>query len=91
MLAGDVTLSAGFTSGEGDDSTTLGTAGTTEDAKDVTAGISYAVASGVTANIGWKDIDAQTMALMTLLVELHGMWVLLCHSKIYKLIKTALF
>ena len=22
-------------------------------------GISYAVASGVTANLGWKDIDAQ--------------------------------
>ena len=35
-VAGDVTLSAGFTSGEGNDNTTIGTAGTTEDAKDVT-------------------------------------------------------
>ena len=36
-VAGDVTLSAGFTSGEGDDSTTLGTAGGTEDTKDETS------------------------------------------------------
>jgi len=59
-VAGDVTLSAGFTSGETDDNTTLGTVGGSKDTKDVTdLGISYAVASGVTANIGWKDIDAQ--------------------------------
>jgi len=52
-VTGDVTLSLGYTSGAGKDSTTLGTAGTTEDAKDtLAAGISYAVASGVTANIG---------------------------------------
>ena len=53
-MFGDVTLSAGFSSAEGNDSTTLGTAGTAEDAKDETlaAGIAYAVASGVTANIG---------------------------------------
>ena len=59
-VSGDITLSIGFTSGEGKDSTTLGTAGTTEDAKDtLAAGISYAVASGVTANLGFKDIDSQ--------------------------------
>jgi hypothetical protein len=59
-VAGDVTLSVGYTSGEGKDSIVLGTAGTTEDATDVTeAGISYAVASGVTANIGWKNVDSQ--------------------------------
>ena len=34
----------------------MGTKGTTADSKDITeAGISYAVASGVTANLGWKD------------------------------------
>ena len=39
---------------------TLGTAGTKEDAVDTTdAGISYAVASGVTANLGWKNVDSQ--------------------------------
>jgi hypothetical protein len=59
-VTGDVTLSVGYTSGQGKDSETLGTAGTTEDAIDTLgAGISYAVASGVTANIGFKDIDSQ--------------------------------
>jgi len=59
-VAGDITLSIGFTSASGKDSTTLGTAGTTEDAKDtLAAGISYAVASGVTANIGFVDVDSQ--------------------------------
>ena len=59
-VAGDITLSIGFTSAAGKDSGTLGTAGTTEDAKDtLAAGISYAVASGVTANIGYVDVDSQ--------------------------------
>ena len=59
-VTGDVTLSLGYTSGAGKDSTTMGTAGTTEDAKDtLAAGISYAVASGVTANIGYKDVESQ--------------------------------
>ena len=59
-VTGDVTLSVGFTSGAGKDSIVLGTAGSDEDATDVTeAGISYAVASGVTANIGWKNVDSQ--------------------------------
>jgi len=57
-VSGDVTLSAGFTSGESDDNA-LGSVGGTTDSKDITeAGVSYAVASGVTANLGWKDIDA---------------------------------
>jgi hypothetical protein len=59
-VSGDVTLSVGYSSGAGKDSVTLGTAGTKEDAVDSTdAGISYAVASGVTANIGWKNVDSQ--------------------------------
>ena len=59
-VSGDVTLSVGYSSGAGKDSTTLGTAGTKEDAIDTTdAGISYAVASGVTANLGWKNVDSQ--------------------------------
>jgi len=57
---GDVTLSVGYTAAEGKDSETLGTPATTVDAVDTTdAGISYAVASGVTANIGWKTVDSQ--------------------------------
>jgi hypothetical protein len=63
-VAGDVTLSVGYTSGAGKDSIVLGTAGSAEDAQDITdAGISYAVASGVTANIGWKDVDSQEAGL----------------------------
>jgi len=59
-VAGDITLSVGYSSGEGKDSENLSAAGTTEDAIDTLgAGISYAVASGVTANIGFKDIDSQ--------------------------------
>ena len=59
-VTGDITLSVGFTAAEGTDSNTLGTAGTTKDAQDITdAGISYAVASGVTANIGWKDVTSE--------------------------------
>jgi len=58
-VTGDVTLSAGFRSAEGDDGT-LTAAGGTIDAKDeTTLGVSYAVASGVTANLGWKNIDAK--------------------------------
>ena len=59
-VTGDITLSLGYTSGSGKDSQTLGTAGSTEDAQDILdAGVSYAVASGVTANLGWKDVDSQ--------------------------------
>jgi hypothetical protein len=59
-VTGDITLSAGFTTAEGKDSDTMGTKGTTIDGQDITeAGISYAVASGVTANLGWKDVDSK--------------------------------
>jgi len=58
-VTGDLTLSAGFTAAEGMDSDTMGTKGTTVDSIDTTdAGISYAVASGVTANLGWKNTDS---------------------------------
>ena len=58
-VTGDITLSAGLTSAEGMDSDTMGTKGTTADSTDITeAGISYAVASGVTANLGWKSTDS---------------------------------
>jgi hypothetical protein len=59
-VTGDVTLSVGFTTAEGKDSVILGTAGSNADSVDTTdAGISYAVASGVTANLGWKNVDSQ--------------------------------
>ena len=53
-----------MSSAAGKDSATLGTAGTKEDAVDSTdAGISYAVASGVTANLGWKSVDSSEAGL----------------------------
>jgi len=55
-VTGDLTFNIGITSGESKDSTTLGTAGTTTDTHDETsASVSYAVASGVTAIIGYTS------------------------------------
>jgi len=59
-VAGDVTISMGYTDAAGADSTTLGTAGSDDDAQEILdAGIAYAVASGVTANLGYKNVDSQ--------------------------------
>ena len=53
------TLDVGVTSGEGQDSQVLGAAGTTEDSQDITsASVSYAVADGVTAILGYTDVDS---------------------------------
>ena len=58
-VSGDLTFNVGFASGTSKDSATIGTAGTTEDSKDVTsASVSYAVASGVTAIMGYSDVDS---------------------------------
>ena len=59
-VSGDLTYNVGAKSGTSKESTTIGTAGTTEDAEDSTsASISYAVASGVTAILGYTNIDAE--------------------------------
>jgi len=58
-VTGDMTLQLGIVSGSAKDSYTIGTAGTTEDAYDKTsASISYAVASGVTAILGYSNVDS---------------------------------
>ena len=57
-VTGDLTFNVGFASGTAKDGT-MGTAGTTDDSKDSTsASISYAVASGVTAILGYTDVDS---------------------------------
>jgi hypothetical protein len=57
-VTGDITLALGVTSGEAKDSTTLGTAGTNDDSTDSTsASVTYAVASGVSAVIGYTTVD----------------------------------
>ena len=59
-VTGDITLNIGMESGEAKDSTTAGTAGTTDDSYDETdASVSYAVASGVTAVLGYTTVDIQ--------------------------------
>jgi len=58
-VTGDITLQLGIVSGSAQDSTTIGTAGTTEDSYDKTsASVSYAVASGVTAILGYSTVDS---------------------------------
>jgi len=53
-VTGDLTFNVGVVAGESKDSTTAGTAGTTQDSHDKTsASVSYAVASGVTAILGY--------------------------------------
>ena len=59
-VSGDLTFNVGFASGTSKDSATAGTKDTTEDSEDtVSASISYAVASGVTAYLGYTDKDAE--------------------------------
>ncbi len=58
-VSGDLTFNVGVVSGSAQDSTTVGVAGTTEDSYDKTsASVSYAVASGVTAILGYSDVDS---------------------------------
>jgi len=57
-VTGDLTFNVGVANGTSKDGG-IGTPGTTEDSKDVTsASISYAVASGVTAILGYTDVDS---------------------------------
>jgi len=57
-VTGDITLALGVTAGEAKDSTTIGTAGTTDDSHDSTsASVTYAVASGVSAVLGYTTVD----------------------------------
>jgi len=57
-VTGDITLAMGATAGEAKDSTTIGTAGTTDDSHDsVGASVTYSVASGVSAVLGYTTVD----------------------------------
>ena len=59
-VTGDLTFDVGMVAGESKDSDTVGTAGTTTDAHDKTsASVSYAVASGVTAIVGYTTQTAE--------------------------------
>jgi hypothetical protein len=62
-VTGDLTFNVGVANGTSKDGG-IGTPGTTEDSKDVTsASISYAVASGVTAILGYTDVDSSDEGL----------------------------
>ena len=57
-VTGDITLAVNTVAGEAKDSTTLGTAGTTDDSVDsVGASVTYSVASGVSAVLGYTTAD----------------------------------
>ena len=57
-VTGDLTFNVGVASGDGKDNT-VGSSGNNDDAKDVTsASVSYAVASGVTAILGYTSLEA---------------------------------
>jgi hypothetical protein len=57
-VSGDLTFNVGLASGEASDAT-IGSSGTTDDAIDSTsASVSYAVASGVTAILGYTSVEA---------------------------------
>jgi len=57
-VTGDLTFNVGIASGDAKDNT-IGTTGGSDDSKDVTsASVSYAVASGVTAILGYTSLEA---------------------------------
>jgi predicted porin len=57
-VSGDITFNVGFASGDSTDNT-IGSTGGANDSKEVTsASISYAVASGVTALLGYTSMEA---------------------------------
>ncbi len=65
-VTGDITLAIGVTSGEAKDSDTFGTAGTTDDSHDSTsASVTYAVASGVSAVVGYTTVDTNNEGVST--------------------------
>jgi predicted porin len=64
-VTGDVTLALGISSGEGKDGA-FGTPDTTDDSTDSTsASVTYAVASGVSAVIGYTTVDAKNEGVNT--------------------------
>jgi len=65
-VTGDITLALGITSGEAKDSDTFGTAGTTDDSHDSTsASVTYAVAAGVSAVVGYTTVDTNNEGVST--------------------------
>ena len=57
-VSGDLTFNVGIASGEADDHAIGGSDGA-DDSKDVTsASVSYAVAAGVTAILGYTDVES---------------------------------
>jgi hypothetical protein len=57
-VTGDLTMTVSMVSGEAADSTALGTAGaSTDETKNVSGSVAYAVADGISATIGYTDVD----------------------------------
>ena len=62
-VSGDITMAIGYVDGEAKDTATFGDAGSNGDAYDsMSASVDYAVASGVTATIGYTSVDSSDEA-----------------------------
>ena len=62
-VSGDITMAIGYVDGEAKDTATFGDAGSNVDAYDsMSASVDYAVASGVTATIGYTSVDSSDEA-----------------------------
>ena len=66
-VSGDITFAVGVTAGEGNDGDFAAAVSGSDDSYDATsASISYAVASGVTAVLGWTDVSRDDDVLLQL-------------------------
>ena len=78
-VTGDLTFNVGIASGDAKDNT-IGSICGSDDSKDVTsASVSYAVASGVTAILGYTSVEASDEGASSLTMDLHGTSVLTWH------------
>ena len=58
-VSGDLTMSIGYADGEASDTATFGNQGSGTDSKEsMSASVDYAVASGVTATVGYTSVDS---------------------------------
>ena len=65
-VSGDLTFNVGIASGDAEDHALGSTTGGTDDGQDVTsASVSYAVASGVTAILGYTSTEASDEGVAT--------------------------
>ena len=90
-VSGDLTFNLGIVDGEGTDNAFGSTGGSADSMNKASASVSYAVASGVTAILGYSNSDFKMRVLQMIRMVQLGTLVPTCHSN-YPIIsiKTAL-